>query len=451
MAKPQNNAGYYTLKSFKVKPLLDENLNRDSENSSMPEYVELTYSISDWGIDESLDSPFISGFAVVHESDNLLESVPLLGEEEITVTYEDFYGKSATHKLFLYAIEQVGPESSINDRMMKYTIRFTSIQKLEGDQRSIRKSYNTTKISDIAEDIYNTFMLTGNKDYDKEIEIEETDGEQSLVIPDLRADAAMQFLSRRAFSQKNNTSLYRFFETREKYFFCTPEYLIEKYGDFRGKNEEELNRLNFIYNTVEDNTGQGQRIAQQSVNDVSYGNKVDTFHDMKAGMYRRTVTELDPTTRTRIQRDYDYTNEYQEKEMPEKVKLTHSDTFLNKYMAASTQPEQYLIVDFPQIGQSKGTQDMKKPYQNFYENYTAKPVVNYHFFSNELAFEINGRIELYPGMIISLQLYKFSNTVSGNRELDKERSGKYLVTSVSSSFSGETMKQQLVCTKGGLS
>jgi hypothetical protein len=172
---------------------------------------------------------------------------------------------------------------------------------------------------------------------------------------------------------------------------------------------------------------------------------------MKAGMYRRTVTELDPTTRTRIQRDYDYTNEYQDKEMPEKVKLTHSDTFLNKYMSASTQPEQYLIVDFPQIGQSKGKQDMKKPYQNFYENYTAKPVVNYHFFSNELAFEINGRIELYPGMVINLELYKFSNTVSGNRELDKERSGKYLVTSVSSSFSGESMKQQLVCTKGGLS
>jgi len=450
MANPQNNAGYYTLKSFKVKPLLDENLNRDSENSSMPEYVELTYSISDWGIDESLDSPFISGFAVVHESDNLLESVPLLGEEEITVTYEDFYGESATHKLFLYAIEDIGPESAINDRMMKYTIRFTSVQKLQGDQTSIRKSYNNTKISDIAQDIYDTFMLTGNKDYDKEIEIEETDGEYSLIIPDLRSDAAMQFLSRRAYSQKNKTSLYRFFETREKYFFCTPEYLIEKYGDFEGKTDEELNRLNFIYNTVEDNTGPGQRIAQQSVNDVSYGNKVDTFHDMKAGMYRRTVTELDPTTRTRIQRDYDYTTEYEEKEMPEKVKLTHSETFLNKYMAASTQPEEYLIVDFPQIGQSKGTQDMKKPYQHFYENYTAKPVVNYHFFKNALTMEINGRIKLYPGMVINLELYKFNNTTQGTREFDHERSGKYLVTTVANVYSADLYKQTIALTKGGL-
>tara|TARA_A200000159_G_scaffold153959_1_gene166387 strand:- start:1125 stop:2483 length:1359 start_codon:yes stop_codon:yes gene_type:complete len=450
MANQQKNAGFFVLKSFKVKPLLEENLNRDSENSSMPEFVEMSKTIIDFGISESLDSPFISGYAVVHESDNLLESVPLLGEEEITMTVEDFYGESRSYKLFLYAIEQVGPASSINDRMMKYTIRFTSIQKLQGDQTSIRKSYNNTKISEIVEDIYNTFMLTGNKEYDKPIEIEETDGEQSLVIPDMRTDAAMQFLSRRAYSQKNNTSLYRFFETREKYFFCTPEYLIEKYGDFKGKNEEEINRLKFIYNTVEDNTGPGQRIAQQSVNDVSYGNKVDTFLDMKEGMYRRTVTELDPTTRTRIQRDYDYTTEYQEKEMPEKLKLTHTQTFLDKYMAASTQPEEYLIVDFPQIGQSTGKQDMKKPYQHFYENYTAKPVVNYHFFRNTLSMEINGRLELHPGMLIDLELYKFRTTVAGTREFDHERSGKYIVTSVDHVFSGDSYKQAITMTKGGL-
>ena len=206
-----------------------------------------------------------------------------------------------------------------------------------------------------------------------------------------------------------------------------------------------------MYNTLEDNTGPGQRIAQQSVNNVQYGNKVDTFQDMKQGTYRRTVTELDPITRTRIQRDYDYTDEYQSKEMPEKVKLTHTQTFLDRYMSTSTQPEEYLLVDFPQIGQAKGQQDMLKPYQNFYENYTSKPVVNYHLFKNALTMEINGRIDLYPGMIILLQLYKFSNTLSGNREIDKERSGKYLVTDIVHSFSGNKYTQALSLTKGGLS
>jgi len=445
-----SQAGFYTLKSFRVKPLLEENINRDSENNSFPEDIELAKTITDWSITESMNSPFISGFAVINESDNILEGVPLIGEERIELTYTDFYGESATHHMFLYAIENIKPATSTNDRMMKYTIKFCSIQKLQGDQRSIRKSYNKTKISDIVQDIYDTFMLTDNKLYDKPIEIEETDGEQTLVIPDMRADAAMSFLSRRAYSERNKTALYRFFETREKYFFCTPEYLVEKYGDIDAQNDDEINPLYFIYNTVEDNTGDGQRIAQQSVNDFSLGTKVDTFRDMKEGMYRRIVTELDPITRTRIERQYDYSAEVGEKEFPSPVKLTHSQNFLDRYMAFNTAPEEYLLTDFPQIGQSMGQQDMKKPYQHFYENYTAKPIVDYHFGVNSVTIQVNGRIKLYPGMTINLELIKFSQTVSGNREIDKQRSGKYIVLAVDNSFNGDIFKQNISITKGGL-
>ena len=443
------NAGFYTLKSFKIKPIIEENINRDSENNSLPEHIEVTKTIVNWGITESMNSPFISGFAIINESDNLLEDVPLIGEEEIELTYTDFYGESATHKFFLYSIEDIKPAASTNDRMMKYTVRFTSVQKLQGDSKGIRKSYSNTKISDIVQDIYDTFMLTGNKDYDKEIDIEETDGEQTLVIPNLKADAAMQFLSRRAYSTRNKTALYRFFETREKYYFCTPEYLVEKYGDLDALNDDDKNPLYFIYNTLEDNTGPGQRIAQQSVNDFNYGTKVDTFLDMKQGTYRRTVTELDPTTRTRIERQYDYSTEVGDKEFPSKVKLTHSQTFLDRYMGQETAPEEYLLTDFPQIGQSQGQQNMKKPYQHFYENYTAKPIVNYHFAVNSMILEINGRIKLYPGRVINLELYKISNTVSGNREVDHERSGRYIVTGISSTFSDDLHKQSIQITKGG--
>jgi len=191
-------------------------------------------------------------------------------------------------------------------------------------------------------------------------------------------------------------------------------------------------------------------IAQQSVNDFSYGTKVDTFRDMKEGTYRRIVTELDPTTRTRIERQYDYTTEVGEKEFPSPVKLTHRQNFLDKYMAFNTAPEEYLLTDFPQIGQSMGQSDMKKPYQHFYENYTAKPIVSYHFDVNALDIEINGRIKLYPGMVINLELYKFSHTTKGSREIDQQRSGRYIVLNVMNEFSGDVYKQQIKITKGGL-
>ena len=451
MRNDASQAGFYVLKNFQVKPIIEDNINRDSENQSYSEYVELSKVVTHWNLTESIDSPFISGSATIHESDNLLTTVPMRGEEELEITYEDYYGDIKTTKFFIYAIDDIGPESTTNDRMMKYTIRFCSVQKLHSDQKEIRKSWANTKISDMAEDIYNSFFITGNKDYDKEIEVEETDGEQTVVIPSLRPDAAMQFLSRRAYSANNKTSLYRFFETREKYYFCTHEYLINKYAGFEGLDDDARNRLFFIYNTVDDNTGAGQKIAQQSVNNVSYGSKVDTMADMKEGTYRRTVTELDILYRTRTSRQYDYTTEYQDVKGPEDLKLTHSNEFVNNYMGPDEAPETILVTDFPQIGQNEGEDNMIRPYQHFYENYTAKPIANYHLAKNAFQIEVNGRISLYPGAVINLELYKFSTTIAGTREIDTERSGRYFVTEIVNAFSGASYKQQVMITKGGLS
>ena len=444
-------AGFYILKSFKVKPIIEELINTDAVNNSYSNYVELSKTISHWNMSESIDSPFITGSATIHESSNLLEDVPIRGEEELEITYEDYYGDIKTTKFFIYSVEDIGPESSTNDRMTKYTLRFCSVQKLHSDQKEIRKSWANTKISDMVEDIYNSFFITGNKDYDKEIEVEETDGEQTLVIPNLRPDAAMQFLSRRAYSNRNKSSLYRFFETREKYYFCTHEYLTDKYADFDELTDDARNRLFFIYNTVEDNTGPGQMVAQQSVNNVNYGAKVDTMADMKQGTYRRNITELDINYRTRTTRLYDYIEESEDIKAPEKLKLTHSKEFVNEYMNADIAPETVLITDFPQVGQNEGDANMLKPYQHFYENYSVKPISNYHMAKNAFQIEINGRIGLYPGMILNLELYKFSTTVAATREIDAERSGKFIVTDIVNSFGGDAYKQQVMITKGGLS
>jgi hypothetical protein len=118
-------------------------------------------------------------------------------------------------------------------------------------------------------------------------------------------------------------------------------------------------------------------------------------------------------------------------------------------MPSALAPSTTLITDFPQIGQNKG--DLDKPYQHFYENYTTKPAVDYHMNLNAFTIEINGRIALYPGMVINLDLYKFSNTVAGTRETDTQRSGKYLVMNIDHRFTGDEYKQSVLITKGGLS
>ena len=409
MTTKLSQAGFYKLQSAIIRPLYPDA--KRPKRANEPDHINVTKTVINFAITESVDSPFVSGHLILSESNNLIEDVPLRGEEALELTLTDFFDKTITYSFYIYSVDNIKSGNSINDRMVTYTLRFTTNQKLISDTKEIRRSFGNTKISDIAKAVYDEYFITGNTKTDKEIEVEETDGEQTLVIPSLRADAAMQFLSRRAYSANNKTSLYRFFETREKYYFCTHEYLINKYASFEGISDEARNRLFFIYNTVDDNTGPGQIVAQQSFNDVSYGTKVDSFADIKEGAYRRTVTELDINYRTRITRQYDYSLEYKEFKAPDPLKLTHSTEFVNTYMGPDEAPETVLVTDFPQIGQNEGTQNMLKPYQHFYENYTTKPIVDYHMNRNAFEIEINGRHELYPGMIINLELYKFSNTL----------------------------------------
>ena len=452
-----SEAGYYKLVSFEIRPLLVS----QREPEAVNEFIDFSKVIVNWNLTEGMTSPFIQGSAVINESDNLLERLPMIGEEECRITYTDFYGDTRTITLFIFAIEDVKAASGINDRMMTYTISFCSQQKLFSDQQEVRRSFANTKISTMVKEIYNSYFVTGNKDVDKILEIEETDGEQTLVIPCLRPDAAMQFLSRRAYSSHSKSSLYTFFETRDRYYFCTPEYLVQNKGDLEGLSEEERNRLFFMYNTVDDNTGEGQIVAQQSIAGINYGTKVDTFADMKAGAYRKTVTELDIAHRTRITRTYDYTDEdeFGEAVVPvdteqeighKKLKLTHSKEFIDTFMAPENAPETVLVTDFPQIGQNEGKDGQRKPYQYFYENYSVKPIVNYHMNTNAFTIEINGRDKLFPGDSIVLTLRKIGLTLSGNSEFDHERSGMYIVLSVTNVFNEDTFKQKLTVTKGGL-
>mgnify|MGYP003624327661 CR=1 FL=1 len=438
-----SQAGFYTLRSVKLKPLFPGAETPSQKN--MSDYIDITKVVANWSFAESMDAPYISGRMTIQESDNLLEDLPIRGEESLQITYTDFYGDTITKDFIVYAVDNIGPENSINDRMMKYTLDFTTRDKLNSDTREIRRSFAKQKISEMATTIFKEYYPNSSK----EIEVEETDGEQTVVIPSLYPDAAMQFLSRRAYSQNNKTSLYKFFETGEKYYFCTHEYLIDKYADFEGISDDARNRLFFIYSTLNDNTGSGQLRAQQSINDITYGKKVDSFIDIKDGAYRRNVTELDIMNRTRIARTYDYSTEYKDYKAPQDLKLTHSQDFVDSYMGFDGAPDTTLITDFTQIGQNRG--ELDKPYQHFYENYTTKPVVDYHMNLNSFTIDIQGRSELYPGMVIKLDLYKFSNTLAGTREIDTQRSGKYIVLSINHSFSGDSYSQAVRITKGGLS
>ena len=123
MAAKQPQAGFYTLKQFRIRPIFAD-VSKSFADKNLADGTEMNKVIVNWGISESMDTPYIHGFAVVHEGNNILKELPIIGEEEVIIQYIDYYGKMRTENLFVYSVEEVQPENSVNDRMLKYIIRF---------------------------------------------------------------------------------------------------------------------------------------------------------------------------------------------------------------------------------------------------------------------------------------------------------------------------------------
>lgn len=437
-----DQAGAYTLKSFTIRSIYNQEETRP---------FDLTSVVYSFTIDESMDSSYIAGSAKIFESSNLVQSLPIRGEEIVDITFEDFLGNSYSYRFFVYAISDLENVKERESFMMSYTISFCSLQKLAIDHQYVRKSYGNALISDMVEDLYERFFtdLNGLGEA-KELITQKTEGNQTLVIPKMRPDSAMDFLARKAYTSEDKSLLYFFFENRENFYFCTYEELVRRFNARISDSETaEKNRLKYIVASFNSNTAEGQISAQFSVSNLKYGARSNSIEAMKDGAYKRRLVELDYMNRTIIPRVFDYKESLEEFSVIDKLKLINSDEFVEEYMPDVDAPESYIVSDYNQQGLSQGKNNSLRPYPFYSEAITRKGLASYHLNKNAITCSISGNGLITAGSMIYLEVLNYSER-SGAPIVDNERSGPYLVKSVSNVFVEDDYTQNLVLTKGGL-
>lgn len=438
MSSPTKPAGFYALKKFQVASF-----------TSPGEYkfIELARSVVTWSMSESMFSPYLSGVASVIESFDTLKKVPMRGEEVLTIEFIDYFDNVYTYQFYVYAVTNLKRDPSTNGKAMTFDIHFCSFQKLESDKFYVMKSFGDEKVSDMAEQVFDRYFPAGPAGV-KELETMKTDNKQTVVIPRLRSDEAMQFLARRAKTQDSPSSLFTFFENREKYYFAPYEHLVKKYRPLvESAKIAEGNDLKFIFHTYDNNEPEGQRIAQFTVQDLEYQDRSNSIKALKDGAYKRAVRELDYYNRTVIREVYDYLSDQPNHEVIDNLTKINTDNFVSKYMPQEEAPEVTYVTDYNQLGLSQGKDFSLAKYRNYRENFFTKTAIAYHLNNSSISCIINGQGKLMAGMMIWLEVYDFAE---GNLREDLERSGRYLVTDVTNIFSGDYYKQKLKLTKGGL-
>jgi len=414
-------AGRYKLKSFLIK-------SQDEGKSA-----EIKNIIHTFKVIESMDRNSVYGSATVYDSTGLLYKFPLIGEEKITIITSDFYGNEREDRMVSYAITDVRPPSENNDDVLEMVIHFVSEDAFNSTKYFVKKSMRGL-VSTMASQVFDEFY----SDSKKEFRVETTTGQQKISIPNLRPDDAINFLSRRAYSDVDESSLIRFFENRDRFNFISPGFNYREYP---------RDSLTYKYTSFPDNTPEGQLSLMTQLISIDYGNAADTAGALVNGYYNSDVLELDIINKRVKHNQFKYLDEYGNYTSPggDDVKTRNTKEYMEEMSKDNS--VHVAIRDY-------GDSDVSSYPQQKDETFGAKTIVhkrayNYHYRANMIRCSIYGRNDLVAGDYIILDLYKFMKSTN-SVEKDEEWSGHYVINSIENVYYENTYTQNLEITKAGV-
>lgn len=450
MADNLRQAGHYRLNQFKVY-----NFKRDKN-------VDLKLLIHTFNIQESMSNGAIRGSAVVYDTHDLIKNFPFVCEEYVEITYTDFFNVEHTDRMFVYSITDIKYAKEKSQAMIEYKLNFVSVARAFSEDFRIQKAYKPNSsnggiISGYVKEVFDEYYAKPVRDYNiepKTLELEQTSTQTSYVIPRLTPEHTMQFFSRRAFnSNSESTQTFRFFESREKYYFASNDYMatvgVDIVGGHNGQVDVRLARAAgivekqipvFRLNYMPDISPEKQEASMYELLSVDYGIRANTIEDINAGGYKRRTWEIDIVNGSIVSRDYDHLQSFN---IPD-TKLVHTSDFVNSRMQKYR--ERFVIVDYASTGTQSGP--AMRADQNYSDLYNVKTTNFYHYGKNKVAIQIYGRNTIFAGDVITLQV--FEHSASNELRLDEERSGDYLVELIDNIFYESVYKQNIVLSRNGI-
>jgi hypothetical protein len=442
-------SGYYDLLEFTLSPVAtDAEIGEGEaglpENSIKNNSIDIKMIVHSWNIKESTTSGHVSGSAKVYDSEGVYYNYPIRGQEKLKISYKDFFGVERTEYLFVYSVTDIQTPKPSDDSVLSYTLHFVSWGKFWSDRfkvaRCIAEGTGANRqyitVDQQVETLFLDYYVDNDLGTEKSIRLHNTDGDQKIVIPNLRPEAAMHLMSRKSYSSNFPSSYFRFFERRDEYRFTNMDETIA------GTEP----KTKFTYVSGPANTTPSAEVEKMSgIISLDFHSPVDTIDAIKRGAYYRRLSEVDITNRKVNTYDFKHHEEYTEFEYPngsDQRVLQHTNEFINTHL--NDWQETYVVKDYPDSDMNNTYGVRPKTYYG--EVYNNKTAHAYDFRTTRMTIKVYGSNELFAGDLIDIELPYFS--VNGN--IDEERSGTYIIESIENIFYEYSYIQQMVVSKGPL-
>lgn len=430
------NPGYYILKSLVIESIVGV-----PSDELEVQRLDISNLVPSLFVTTGIDQTSLMGSFKVIDGVRVLEEFPLRGEERATIVLMDSLQNEQVYDVFCYKIDDV----SVSDEngVLSYRVHFISTQTFRANRFSVTKSFRERIISDIVAELFNEYFEPGiglNKGI---VIYPPTDRIVRCIIPSLKPDEAMQFLSKRAYSSQSPSCSFRFFENNRTYLFASDETLYDE-----AVQGDRIFNFTFYDAIPKDPSYFTQRM--NNLNTLVNSKRVNTIDDMMNGAYRNKVHILD-TLFGRVnlrEPGYNYleTKGAYFRTTSDQVGDRHTSQFADEYFNEEIQKEFLTVKDYMD---EDGNPDASLPGNHYLAEIGSNRLAfRKHISSITVEATGPGRFDITAGDIVNLDVKEFSGTKDGTAPEDnKQLSGKYIVKTVNHEMNEDSMLNRYVLIK----
>jgi len=367
--------------------------------------IDITSMVGDIALFEDIFSNTMSGYMLIHDALDLINTAPLIGQEEFRLTLQTPTLTSKIEKTFyIYKLQN----RILSKRSQIYTLNFCSKELINSANSKVAKAFSGN-ISDTVSSIFSDsrYLASNTKMY-----MEKTKNSYSFVAPFWTPLETINWLTGKSINEKGVPN-YLFYETNQSYEYVSVDTLIQ------ATPERE-----YIYSDVDGNTMFGTQGSKDDkykiVDSISNTVTFDYLRNLNAGMYSSKLYTYDLTTKNINTNSFDYIDDFNKSSHLEKVPLK-TDNLLRKKIASLY----FLEKNNYQTGTLK-----QQGYKDFF---LQRNSLLEQLSAFKISINVKGRTDIKAGNTITFAINDFRQILKN--EIDTSGSsdyfsGKYLVTAI---------------------
>ena len=369
--------------------------------------IEIIDLISRIDIFEDLYSPFVTAEVTIIDTHGLINKVPFLGEEILTLDITDGTGLGLNKKnFFVYKIKD---RVFSSDKASTYVMCLISAEAAIDLNLKISKSYNGQP-SEIAASVIKNLGFGQITQY----YTEPSKTSVQFIANYWSPLEILNFLCKRSVSKATNAPTYLFYETLRQFNFVSQDMLVT--NDATSKFTFS-NRIN-----------QDTRASFERINTLRIETEFDYIERVKTGMYGNRLLLVNPASKTYNYRYLDFTKSFKDynKLNVEPIVTDVGTRGLNTHLASRVAPTG-AYSKMP----NEGTNAWLQQRQTLLASRNAQ----------NIEIDVQGRFNINVGEIADVYIFSEAPDTRSYGEnqlenlLDRLHSGRHIVTSIRHSIS----------------